>query len=119
MNGTESYAQPSLVERLNESLGILMHDNGTINSYNNKIYTYVLMDWRVDKWKPIMTIVEEKEGLVVKRLTGNALAFVTVENIDFISCDADNDCTGNFLRKITFDQFDIVQTYILCLIRMI
>ncbi|XP_035725180.1 retinal guanylyl cyclase 2-like isoform X1 [Vespa mandarinia] len=98
LNGTEYYTQPTLIERLNESLGIMMHDNGTINSYNNKIYTYVVMDWRVDKWEPIMMISEEKEGLTVKRLTTNAPAFFTVENIDFIPCDADNDCTNGLLE---------------------
>ncbi|XP_047348159.1 retinal guanylyl cyclase 2 isoform X3 [Vespa velutina] len=98
LNGTEYYTQPTLIERLNESLGIMMHDNGTINSYNNKIYTYVVMDWRVEKWEPIMMISEEKEGLTVKRLTTNAPAFFTVENIDFIPCDADNDCTNGLLE---------------------
>lgn len=96
LNGTEYYTQPTLIERLNESLGIMMHDNGTINSYNNKMYTYVVMDWRVDKWEPIMMISEEKDGLTLKRLTTNAPAFFTVENNDIILCDADNDCTSNY-----------------------
>lgn len=104
LNGTEYYTQPTLIERLNESLGIMMHDNGTINSYNNKMYTYVIMDWRVDNWKPIMMISEEKEGLTVKRLTTNARAFFTVENIDFIPCDADNDCTSNYQRNLEINR---------------
>ncbi|XP_015179191.1 PREDICTED: retinal guanylyl cyclase 2-like isoform X3 [Polistes dominula] len=108
LNGTEFYTRPTLIERLNESLSIMMYDNGTINSYNNKMYTYIVMDWHVDKWEPIMMISEEKERFTVKRLTTNAPAFFTVETIDFIPCDADNDCTVGGLMEVSVHATHIV-----------
>ena len=88
---------PTLTDRLNETLRILTNDNSTINAFNNKIYTYVMLDWRVDVWKPIMITVEASEKLLVRKLSTNATAFRGTNDADFPSCNGRTpfvDCTG-------------------------
>lgn len=92
---------PTLMDRLNETLNILMNDNSSINAFNNKIYTYVMLDWRIDVWKPIMITVEGSEKLFVRKLSTNATAFRNTNDADFPRCSIDVngipfiDCTGN------------------------
>ncbi|KAK9293807.1 hypothetical protein QLX08_011361 [Tetragonisca angustula] len=95
--GVERYVVPTLTDRLNETLRILTNDNSTINAFNNKIYTYVMLDWRVDVWKPIMITVEGSEKLLVRKLSTNATAFRGTNDADFPSCNGRTpfvDCTG-------------------------
>lgn len=100
-DGVERYTVPTLMDRLNETLNILMNDNSSINAFNNKIYTYVMLDWRVDVWKPIMVTVEGSEKLLVRKLSTNAIAFHDTNDADFPKCNIDVngipflDCTGN------------------------
>ncbi|XP_076640642.1 retinal guanylyl cyclase 2 isoform X3 [Halictus rubicundus] len=108
-NGTETYARPSLFDRLNETFTVLMHDNSTINSFNNKMYTYVLLDWRLDAdaWKPIMISIEQRKKLFVRKLFANAPVFHDA-NIDILKCNAevgvefDIDCTDNSSDETAF-----------------
>ncbi|XP_066588418.1 retinal guanylyl cyclase 2-like [Prorops nasuta] len=80
-NHSETYDAPSLMHRLNESLYILTRDNTSIDSNNNKIYSYTVLDWWKDKWRPIIAISEEKNSqLVLKKLITDASALADVEN---------------------------------------
>lgn len=97
---------PTLMDRLNETLNILLYDdNSSINAFNNKIYTYVLLDWRNDVWKPIMITIERQEKLSVRRLSTNAVAFRDTKDTDLFKCNVDGnvyaifDCTGKGFRK--------------------
>lgn len=87
--GIERYMVPTLMDRLNETLNILMNNNSSINAFNNKIYTYVLLDWRIDVWKPIMVTEEGHEKLFVRKLSTNALAFLNINDTDFPKCNFD------------------------------
>ena len=86
--GTERYAIPTLFDRLNETLNILTYDNSSINIYNNKMYTYVLLDWRIDVWKPIMITVERRGTLHARKLSVNAVAFNKAKDADLYKCNA-------------------------------
>lgn len=103
--GIERYVVPTLMDRLNETLNILMNDNSSINAFNNKIYTYVLLDWRINVWKPIMVAVEGREKLFVRKLSTNALAFLNINDTDFPKCNFDVngipiiDCIGKKITK--------------------
>jgi hypothetical protein len=96
LNGTQDYARVGLLERLNESLGVLAtRDNGTLDGHNNKMYTYALMDWRDDRWEPILAVIERRRRRpLVQQLTPSALASFNVETPDLPSCDDDADCPG-------------------------
>ncbi|XP_015438494.1 PREDICTED: retinal guanylyl cyclase 2 [Dufourea novaeangliae] len=107
--GTERYATPSLFDHLNETLTILMYDNSTINAYNNKMYAYVLLDWRVDAWKPIMISMEQRRELVVRKLTTNASVFRDGNDIETLKCGAELEgsntgveCTENSSDETAF-----------------
>ncbi|XP_014477506.1 PREDICTED: retinal guanylyl cyclase 2 isoform X2 [Dinoponera quadriceps] len=93
-NGTQDYATVALLDRLNESLAVLTRDNSSIDSHNNKMYTYALMDWRDTGWEPILAVVERHQRLLVQQLTPSAVAFLNVESPDLLSCDDDADCGG-------------------------
>lgn len=101
-DGTEEYATPTLLDRLNETLDILMYDNySSVNAFNNKMYAYVLLHWRADFWKPIMLAEEERGKLRVRKLSVDAVAFRDANDTDFSSkCDTDvyesvdADCIG-------------------------
>lgn len=84
----------ALLDRLNESLAVLTRDNSSIDSHNNKMYTYALMGWRDTGWEPILTVVERHQRLMVQQLTPSAVAFLNVEGPDLLSCDDDADCGG-------------------------
>ncbi|XP_043529595.1 uncharacterized protein LOC122539063, partial [Frieseomelitta varia] len=106
--GVERYIVPTLMDRLNETLNILTNDNSSINAFNNKIYTYVMLDWRVDVWKPIMITVEGSEKLFVRKLSTNAIAFHNTNDADFPRCNIDVNgipfivCTGTASNESTF-----------------
>ncbi|XP_025163076.1 retinal guanylyl cyclase 2 isoform X2 [Harpegnathos saltator] len=106
-NGTQDYATVALLDRLNESLAVLTHDNSSIDSHNNKMYTYALMDWHGTSWEPILAVVERQQRLLVQQLTPNALAFLNVESSDLLSCDDDADCAGG-LADMSFRTTHIV-----------
>ncbi|KAG7199229.1 hypothetical protein KM043_018098 [Ampulex compressa] len=107
-SGTEDYEMPTLLDRLNESLTILTHDNGSINSYNNKMYTYVLMDWRGNDWKPIMIVEEQNEQLLIRKLTTNAIAFHHAEGPDLPICDVDGNCSEDGVEEFAFRTTHII-----------
>ncbi|CAK9802664.1 Retinal guanylyl cyclase 2 [Anthophora quadrimaculata] len=73
--GVDRYVIPTLMDRLNETLNILIYDNSSINAFNNKIYTYVLLDWRINGWRPVMITVERRGKLFVRKLSTNVIAF--------------------------------------------
>lgn len=95
-NGTQRYATPSLLDRLNESLIVLTHDNSSLDAHNNKMYTYALLDWRADVgWQPILAVVNGYQRQQVQQLTPSAVAFLNIlETPDLPSCDDDADCPG-------------------------
>ncbi|XP_076752601.1 retinal guanylyl cyclase 2 isoform X1 [Xylocopa sonorina] len=99
--GIERYVVPTLMDRLNETINVLMNDNSSINALNNKIYTYVLLDWRVDVWKPIMVATEGRGKLLVRKLTADAIVFRDANNTHLPKCNVDVngnaiiDCTEN------------------------
>ncbi|XP_032677580.1 retinal guanylyl cyclase 2 isoform X2 [Odontomachus brunneus] len=106
-NGTQNYATVALLDRLNESLAVLTRDNSSIDSHNNKMYTYALMDWRDAGWEPILAVVERHQQLLVQQLTPSAVAFLNVESPDLLSCDDDADCAGG-LADMSFRTTHIV-----------
>lgn len=93
-NGTQDYETVALLDRLNESLAVLTRDNSSIDSHNNKMYTYVLMGCRDTGWEPILEVVERHQRLLVQQLTPSAIASLNVESPDLLSCDDDADCAG-------------------------
>ncbi|XP_070151794.1 retinal guanylyl cyclase 2 isoform X1 [Polyergus mexicanus] len=108
-NGTQDYATPSLLDRLNESLIVLTRDNSSLDAHNNKMYTYALLDWRTDVgWEPILTVVNDYQRLQVQQLTSNAVAFFNnLEMSDLMSCDDDADCPDG-LADMSFRTTHIV-----------
>ncbi|XP_011882602.1 PREDICTED: retinal guanylyl cyclase 2 [Vollenhovia emeryi] len=107
LNGTQDYATPALLDRLNESLTVLTRDNSSLDGHNNKMYTYALMNWRNAGWKPILAMSEEPKRLVVQQLTPSAVAFLNIEAPDLPSCDVDGDCQ-NGLADMSFRTTHIV-----------
>ncbi|XP_032677581.1 retinal guanylyl cyclase 2 isoform X3 [Odontomachus brunneus] len=107
-NGTQNYATVALLDRLNESLAVLTRDNSSIDSHNNKMYTYALMDWRDAGWEPILAVVERHQQLLVQQLTPSAVAFLNVESPDLLSCDDDADCAAGGLADMSFRTTHIV-----------
>ncbi|XP_071631245.1 retinal guanylyl cyclase 2 isoform X1 [Temnothorax longispinosus] len=108
LNGTQDYATLALLDRLNESLTVLTRDNSSLDSHNNKIYTYALMNWRDAGWEPILTVVERhQQQLMVQQLTPSAMAFLNIEAPDLPSCDVDGDCP-NGLADMSFRSTHIV-----------
>lgn len=91
------YTEPSIVDRLNESLNILTRDNSSLNTNNNKMYTYGVLAWRVNGWRPILEVVESEERLIVRQLVENNLADES-DGLD-VFCEDDNDCLGNKTDK--------------------
>lgn len=86
-DGTEKYMVPSLFDHLNETLTVLMYDNSSVNTFNNKMYAYVLLDWRTDAWKPIMISVEQRKKHFLRKLSTNASAFYDANDVDLSKCD--------------------------------
>lgn len=113
-NGTQDYATPSLLDRLNESLNVLTRDNSSLDAYNNKIYTYALLDWRTDiGWQPILAVVNDYQRLQVQQLAPNAVAFLNIlETADLPSCDDDADCSGELAGDLFMTNALFSQTYI-------
>ncbi|XP_012537181.2 retinal guanylyl cyclase 2 [Monomorium pharaonis] len=107
LNGTQDYATLALLDRLNESLTVLTRDNSSLDSHNNKMYTYTLMNWRDASWEPILTVVERQQQLLVHQLTPSAVAFLNIEAPDLPSCDVDGDCS-NGLADMSFRTTHIV-----------
>ncbi|XP_011692309.1 PREDICTED: retinal guanylyl cyclase 2 [Wasmannia auropunctata] len=107
LNGTQDYATLALLDRLNESLTVLTRDNSSLDSHNNKMYTYALMNWRDAGWEPILAVVERHQQLLVQQLTPSAVAFLNVEAPDLPSCDVDGDCP-NGLADMSFRTTHIV-----------
>ncbi|XP_043264034.1 uncharacterized protein LOC122404161 isoform X3 [Colletes gigas] len=113
--GRETHAVPTLLDRLNETLNVLTYDNSSVNAFNNKIYTYVLLDWRINAWKPIMIAVERQRKFLVRKLSASAVAFRDANDTDISKCNVDLDanagieCTGrdsqnsNFIGSSTSD----------------
>lgn len=95
-NGMQYYATVALLDRLNESLTVLTRDNSSLDSNNNKMYTYALMDWRDAGWNPILAVVEQHQQLLVQELMPSRVARLTVEAPDLPSCDVDADCPSEF-----------------------
>ncbi|KAL0114110.1 hypothetical protein PUN28_011433 [Cardiocondyla obscurior] len=108
LNGTQDYATLALLDRLNESLAVLTRDNSSLDSHNNKMYTYVLMNWRDAGWEPILALVERHQQLLVQQLMPSAVAFLNVEEPDLPSCDVDGDCSNGLADMSTFRTTHIV-----------
>lgn len=100
LNGTQDYATLALLDRLNESLTVLTRDNSSLDSHNNKMYTYALMNWRDAGWEPVLIVVEQHQQLLVQQLTPSAVAFLNIEAPDLPSCDVDGDCLSEFARDM-------------------
>jgi len=86
----------ALFDRLNESLTVLTRDNSSLDSHNNKMYTYALMSWRDTGWEAILAIVELPQQLLVQQLKSSAVAFFNIEAPDPPSCDVNGDCASEF-----------------------
>ncbi|XP_072756231.1 retinal guanylyl cyclase 2 isoform X1 [Anoplolepis gracilipes] len=108
-NGTQGYATPSLLDRLNESLIVLTRDNSSLDAHNNKMYTYALLDWRTDVgWQPILAVVDGYQRPMVQQLTPSAVAFLNIlEASDLLPCDDDADCPDG-LADMSFRTTHIV-----------
>ncbi|XP_015601711.1 retinal guanylyl cyclase 2 isoform X2 [Cephus cinctus] len=90
LNCTESFAEMKIVDHLRESLDILIRDNSSINSYNNNMYAYALLNWHDEEWRAILTVTERDQELLVQELTTNDF---TDEEVFGSHCDDENDCT--------------------------
>ncbi|XP_053981020.1 uncharacterized protein LOC128877602 isoform X2 [Hylaeus volcanicus] len=107
-NGTERHSLPTVFDHLNETLNVLTYDNSSINAFNNKIYTYVLLDWRINAWKPIMIAAERQRRFFVRKLSTNAVAFRDSNSRDVPKCNVDVDanddieCTENSPSETAF-----------------
>ncbi|XP_067207687.1 retinal guanylyl cyclase 2 isoform X2 [Linepithema humile] len=106
-SGVQYYATVALLDRLNESLTVLTRDNSSLDSNNNKMYTYALLDWRDAGWSPVLAVVEQHQQLLVQQLTPSRVARLTVEAPDLPSCDVDGDCPGG-LADMSFRTTHIV-----------
>ncbi|KYM85144.1 Retinal guanylyl cyclase 2 [Atta colombica] len=108
LNGTQDYATLALFDRLNESLIVLTRDNSSLDSHNNKMYTYALMNWRDAGWEPILAVVERHQQLLVQQLIPSAVAFLNIEAPDLPSCDVDGDCQNGLADMSSFRTTHIV-----------
>ncbi|KAG5332371.1 GUC2F cyclase, partial [Acromyrmex heyeri] len=108
LNGTQDYATLALFDRLNESLTVLTRDNSSLDSHNNKMYTYALMNWHDAGWEPILAVVERHQQLLVQQLTPSTVAFLNIEAPDSPSCDVDGDCSNGLADMSSFRTTHIV-----------
>ncbi|KAG5336663.1 GUC2F cyclase, partial [Acromyrmex charruanus] len=108
LNGTQDYATLALFDRLNESLTVLTRDNSSLDSHNNKMYTYALMNWHDAGWEPILAVVERHQQLLVQQLTPSAVAFLNIEAPESPSCDVDGDCSNGLADMSSFRTTHIV-----------
>ncbi|KAG5307781.1 GUC2F cyclase, partial [Pseudoatta argentina] len=108
LNGTQDYATLALFDRLNESLTVLTRDNSSLDSHNNKMYTYALMNWHNAGWEPILAVVERHQQLLVQQLTPSAVAFLNIEAPESPSCDVDGDCSNGLADMFSFRTTHIV-----------
>ncbi|EGI59709.1 Retinal guanylyl cyclase 2 [Acromyrmex echinatior] len=108
LNGTQDYATLALFDRLNESLTVLTRDNSSLDSHNNKMYTYALMNWHDAGWEPILAVVERHQQLLVQQLTPSTVAFLNIEAPDLPSCDVDSDCPNGLADMSSFRTTHIV-----------
>lgn len=116
LNGTQDYVTLALLDRLNESLTVLTRDNSSLDSHNNKMYTYALMNWRAG-WEPILEVVERHQQLpLVQQLTPSAVEFLNIESPDLPSCDVDGDCPSEFTGDIIMARAS-VSLYVAILLR--
>lgn len=73
-NGTASYVIESEISLLKESLDIFTRDNSSLNSFNNKMFTYTMLSWDANTWKPILSVVEETDQLSIQEFVRNGFA---------------------------------------------
>ena len=89
-SGSLIYIVPNTLGHLEESLDILTRHNDTLNSLNNKMFTYALLTRNIDSWEPILTVVEQRERLIVMELVPNTFGdketVEICENLDECSC---------------------------------
>ena len=87
-SGKSIYIVPNTLEHLEESLDIVAR-NESFNSLSNKMFTYTLLLRRMDSWQPILTVVEQREQLIVKELVENT--FADEETLEI--CDSPGECS--------------------------
>lgn len=84
------------MERLNESLNILTHDNSSLDTNNNKMYTYGVLAWqRSAAWKPILQVIEHEERLLLRAFVDNN--YLADEESTDVLCDDETECPGNHI----------------------
>lgn len=91
-NGSQNYEKITIADRIRESLDIIASNNKRdVNSYNNKMYAYVLLDWNDDGWKPVLRVKESEEELTIQVLSKDIMKG---DGVFARPCDEDNDCSG-------------------------
>ncbi|XP_043283814.1 retinal guanylyl cyclase 2 isoform X2 [Venturia canescens] len=94
-NGTQIYVEPNILEHLNESLNILTHDNSSLDTNNNKMYTYGVLAWRTNAWKPILQVIEHDERLLLRAFMDNN--YLADEESSDVLCEDENDCAADLI----------------------
>ncbi|XP_046427719.1 retinal guanylyl cyclase 2 [Neodiprion fabricii] len=88
-NGSQTYPETTIVARLEECLEILSSSNqDDVNSYN-KIYTYVLLDWRDNGWKPVLKVTKSENEMIVIEISKDVR---TDDGVFEPPCDEDREC---------------------------
>lgn len=83
---------------------ILTRDNSSLNTNNNKMFTYGLLGWRSlessnGSWYPVAEVIESREHLVARELVENDLA--DEETLDPVVCPSENDCEGKWTTLLS------------------
>lgn len=87
-SGHSIYTVPSTLAHLEESLDIVTR-NESLNSLINKRFTYTLLLQRAGSWQPILTVLEQREQLIVRELVENT--FTDEETPEL--CENPGDCS--------------------------
>lgn len=96
LNGSSNLESESTMKHLREALDVILDSNTSgLNEFNNKMYTYGLLSYtRDDGWRPLLTVAEQHDHLVLTELATND--FADEEVFDLLCDDQNdqNDCRG-------------------------
>lgn len=83
-----------MFEHLEESLDILIHDNTSLNQWNNKMFTFALLHLNENDWEPILIVFEQREQLVIKEIVENTFA----DDEIIVLCENQGECSCKYNR---------------------
>ncbi|XP_043477214.1 retinal guanylyl cyclase 2-like isoform X1 [Leptopilina heterotoma] len=103
-SGRSDFTVPNIFEHLEESLEILIRDNTSLNQWNNKMFTFALLNLNENDWEPILIVFEQREQLVIKEIVQNTFA----DDEIIVLCENQGECSYGDLPGIPLRTAHIV-----------